>query len=852
VNKQPVPDIAHIRRSLHVLFQPDDVIELRVPKGNSGTISGYYSNHDLLAQKAAELNRLYTLYVTLNRVNPALLARRANRIETRATRTTSDGDIVRRCWLPIDVDPVRPAGVSATGEEHHLALERARELAEWLVDKLGFPRPVMADSGNGGHVLFRIDLPNDEKSTQLVQEALRALDFKFSDSQVVVDAGVFNPARIWKLYGTVSRKGDHTAERPHRMARLLHVPESIEAVPAKLLRALARTLPAEPKPQRQRRDGKLDVGRWLKEQKVAVLREAEYSGRLGRGRKWLIVCPWNNHDDGAAYVIQFDSGAITAGCLHASCQGRSWHDLRDAYEPGWRERKGKRRRAKPQAKQDESARESDLASATEADQIEEAYEADDDPFRLARIVLRAMPTLKWWRSEFYVWEHPAYRLIHNEDLRARVTILVKEEFDRIAAEQAEDDQADAPKRRKVSRPLISNVFLALESLCNLQWAHEPPTWLIDDPPFPAEECLVTKTGILHLPSLVAGRPSLFPPSEDLFTTNFVDYEFDPAATCPLWQQFLNQLWADDPSSISTLQEIMGYLLTPDTSQQKIFAFIGPTRSGKGTIGRVLRALVGEQNVAAPSLSNLQSDFGLQPLLGKTVAVIGDARLSGRSDMATIVERLLSISGEDAQTVNRKHLPQVTTQLKVRFVLLSNELPRLADASATLPSRMILLKFTQSWLGREDKKLTSKLLAELPGILNWAIHGWHRLRQRGYFVQPESGQELIDQLNEISSPVKAFVNECCVLDSCHQVCISDLYAAWKLWCERKGKRPGTEQTFGRDLRAAVPSLEITRPRSDTDRKRHYVGIGLTVEYRRQLEEEQQRAETTKDRGSSMLW
>jgi putative DNA primase/helicase len=154
-----------------------------------------------------------------------------------------------------------------------------------------------------------------------------------------------------------------------------------------------------------------------------------------------------------------------------------------------------------------------------------------------------------------------------------------------------------------------------------------------------------------------------------------------------------------------LQEWFGYCLLPDTSQQKILLMVGPRRSGKGTIACLLRALVGPQNTASPTLAGLGTNFGLWPLLGKTVAIISDARLSGRSDVAPITERLLSISGEDAQNIDRKNMSIVTTTLRVRFMILTNELPRLNDASGALAGRMVLLYMGTSWYGREDKALT---------------------------------------------------------------------------------------------------------------------------------------------------
>jgi putative DNA primase/helicase len=287
------------------------------------------------------------------------------------------------------------------------------------------------------------------------------------------------------------------------------------------------------------------------------------------------------------------------------------------------------------------------------------------------------------------------------------------------------------------------------------------------------------------------------------------------------------LWPNDPQSIATLQEWFGYLLTLDTRQQKILLLVGPKRSGKGTIARLIRALLGEQNVACPTLSSLGTPFGLWPLLGKSVAMIQDARLSGRTDAAAVAERLLSISGEDAQTIDRKFLPPVTGKLHTRFMLLTNELPKLTDSSGALPGRMILLRLERSWYGQEDTTLTDRLLSELPGILLWAIAGWKRLRDRGHFLQPDAGKELIGELNDLASPVGAFVRErCTVAPGCH-IERAALFDAWKIWCAQQGREhPGDSATFGRNLRAAVPSIGDAQPRTDTgQRTRVYEGICL---------------------------
>lgn len=277
-----------------------------------------------------------------------------------------------------------------------------------------------------------------------------------------------------------------------------------------------------------------------------------------------------------------------------------------------------------------------------------------------------------------------------------------------------------------------------------------------------------------------------------------------------------------------MQEWFGYSLTCDTRQQKMLVVVGPKRSGKGTIARVQRKLIGLQNVAGPTLASLSSNFGLWPLLGKTLAIISDARLSGRTDQSIVVERLLSISGEDALTVDRKCLEPVTVKLATRLMMLTNELPRLSDASQALASRMILLRLTRSFYGREDLSLTDKLLTELPGILLWAIEGWWRLQERGHFVQPDSALELLGELNDLSSPISAFVRDRCVVGPAYRTPVDDLFAAWRTWCEANGrKEAGTIQTFGRDLLAALPQIRRVRPQVGDERYRGYEGIGLRM-------------------------
>lgn len=442
-----------------------------------------------------------------------------------------------------------------------------------------------------------------------------------------------------------------------------------------------------------------------------------------------------------------------------------------------------------------------------------------DPAHVAKRFLSTLNVadacrLRYYRSEFHYWEAGGYRALPHDDLRSKLVEYMAREFN------------------QVHRGHVSDVLEHIRSQSLVGSHIELPAWLEpkSKSDWAPEKCVAVKNGLFHLQSYAEQRECLVPATPRFFTTANVGYSFDADAPQPVeWLRFLDSLWGDDWQSITTLREFFGYCLTSDTSLQKLLLIVGPKRSGKGTILRVLRALVGTSNVAAPTLSSLTERFGMWSLIGKQLAIVSDARLSGRADQSVITERILSITGEDAQTIDRKNLQPITLKLNTRFIIVTNELPRLGDASGALVSRMILLRTPNSFFGHEDHGLTDKLLAELPSIFLWAVSGWQSLRERGRFIQPDSALDTLAELSDLSSPISAFVREKCDVDPQLSVPVDDLYAAWKTWCEASGKtRPTDKATFGRDLSAQVSSIKRTRPHAqDGGRFYAYEGIGLKL-------------------------
>ena len=161
------------------------------------------------------------------------------------------------------------------------------------------------------------------------------------------------------------------------------------------------------------------------------------------------------------------------------------------------------------------------------------------------------------------------------------------------------------------------------------------------------------------------------------------------------------------------------------------------------------------------------------------------------------------------------------------MLLTNELPRLNDASGALASRFLILNMTESFYRREDHGLTDRLMEELPQIFAWAVDGWGRLQKRGHFVQPKSVEQLVEELDDLGSPTKAFLADCCKIEVGAEIEIGSLFSAWKVWCEEHGRDAvGDVQTFGRNLRAAEPRITKGEKREGYKRSRIYKGIKLS--------------------------
>ena len=419
-------------------------------------------------------------------------------------------------------------------------------------------------------------------------------------------------------------------------------------------------------------------------------------------------------------------------------------------------------------------------------------------------------TLRYWHGGWWAWRSSYWVEIEPRTVRSLLYCFTEHALYISGKEVA----PWAPTRRK-----IGDLLEALSAIVILSDEIDQPCWIDRRV---SGTIVAVANGLLDITSrqLHAHTPLYF-------NQTAVPFVYNAGAPKPQqWLDFLEQLWPHEPEAIDVLGEWFGYVISGRLDLHKIMLMVGPTRGGKGAIARVLTALIGNRNVAGPTLNSLGGDFGLAPLIGKPLAIISDARFVGKNSNI-VVERLLSISGEDTLTVNRKYRDQWTGKLPSRLHVISNELPRLGDASTAVVGRIVLLLLSRSWLGKEDHELETRLHLELPGILNWSLVGLERLTvtNENRFTRLGSADEAITTMRDLASPVAAFVREKCEVDATKETEVDVLYGAYKTWCEDNEHSKASKQMFGRDLRAAVPSVRKTRPRSGTERHQVYAGIGL---------------------------
>jgi P4 family phage/plasmid primase-like protien len=437
--------------------------------------------------------------------------------------------------------------------------------------------------------------------------------------------------------------------------------------------------------------------------------------------------------------------------------------------------------------------------------------------QFALINEREYTPIRRWRGDWYQYGGGCWKRLEDDDFHKRLYDCLE------TATYLNKDGAPIPWNPTERK--IASVAHALRSVVLVDAGTDAPHWLDGR----NERVIAFQNTLLR----VSDRKQI-DCTPAYFNTNVLPFDYDPVPPeARRWQQFLAELWPDDPESIAALQEWFGYVVSGRTDLHKMMAIFGPPRTGKGTIVAVLESLIGAANHSGTSADDLSGNFGLEPLIGKSLAVIDEMAVSGSGKKFVAV--LKNISGEGRPSVNRKNRTAWNGRLAVRFMLIANERTNLPDASGAIIDRMVVLNTAVSFASRPDIELRNALETELPGIFNWALDGLDRLTAQGRFTVPSSTRGFVGEMHSASSPVTDFIEEKCAFNPEGYVSRTRLYRMWREWCEQNGLSSGSINSLLAKIRAAFGSRiecnNSTKRGPRGNQERVFLGIELRPEVER---------------------
>ncbi len=475
---------------------------------------------------------------------------------------------------------------------------------------------------------------------------------------------------------------------------------------------------------------------------------------------------------------------------------------------------GRKRRRRRQPAHNSAAHSSHLG------RTHRSKEACNDPHRLARAILSrigrdAHGRIKLRSYANLWWEHDGRRYVWQDqtDFETRITAEIKTLFD-------EWDASDSQGHRlKVTQALVSNVLNALRSEPGVR-VHKgltQPIWLgvVRHTNF-----LAFQNGLLDLNELTSGNtPQLRPHTPEWFSPVCLPYDYEPTASAPGWEQFLNWMFNHDPELIRVTQEWFGYCVVMDTSLEKMLIAVGLGSNGKSVLLKTLERMLGRDNVSAVPLEDFANEFRLAATVGKLANIVSEI-----GDVTRLPEgKLKQFTSGELMSFNRKYRDPIEANATARLVFATNKIPRFSDKTEGVYRRLIILPCDRQIREHErDQHLAEKLQQELPGILNWALRGLIALNKQGGFTRAAKSEAALEDHRSSSDPERKFLHEeCCAGGSIETV---TLFRRYQAWCRDHGNTPVNDTEFGRVVKIVYPDAKRRRD-STGNRPYRYFGISL---------------------------
>ena len=837
----------------NLFFNPGELTEIRAfgcsGKGpwegwarGTGAVFGYFNDADAFAEAAEKLEKVKPtgIYFTLNPVMPDFIGRSNNRLKapTTKTKTTSDGNIQFIRWLPIDFDPLRDGGgsdLNTTKEELETAWSLRNSIHEDILkNKIGY-KGIPAISGNGAHLLFRLpDLPNNEDNKNKVRLALSGIKSRWGNPLVDIDQKVFNPARIWKLYGTTARKCDHTEKRPQRVSYIQFDGEKCPTlndikVNENILDELAKHAPMENpyKPESGRppnvfpikRDypakrnyddnGKFDVEKYLSHYGVAITKIK--LPEAGKPFTYYEIdrCLFNPDHRREAGISHEESGTLRYHCFHNTCKGYSWHDARrvisgtDSLAPFMEGYRPSRLRPASSRKYDPAPQTHQPSySGSAAHTI--AYDAG--PIHFIRANSKGRESLD-----------PAAAADHFEAQLSPIycTGGEKQQFFQYDPCGVWKPYSHGKLRRIIRSELADKA---------------KPSWIKQIVEMLEFQCYKDQTEIDEDPmyiNLINGmwgieEQELLPHDPKYNSKLQLNLNYDTDAEAPIFTETINGIFKDDPLKIQTLQDFIGYCFFPKILFPGVLFAIGDGGNGKGVIEHVITKLFGAGAVSHTSLKDMNEPWGPYELYGKYVNTVSETSPE-KCDMTGF--KAISAGDPISAKIKYQVHPFIFHPFAKHYISM-NQLPYMAEKTRSVFRRITVLEFEQNFTGANaDPYLKEKLEDELDGIFIWALDGLYNVLENKCLTTPESVARAKERFKYKASPILTFAQEICVIDPNATASPPVLFRRYRQWCVDSGIKSALgKSSFYEEIKL---TFKVHRIRPEGSTIELFKGIGLAA-------------------------
>lgn len=875
----------------NLFFEPGEVVEIRVAglKGEKkgvwegrawGTdvwVFGYFDNVESFSDAVKKLDKAgaTAVYFTPNPPRPELIHRVRNRlvVADKKRTLTSNHEVSCVRWLLIDLDPskeIRPAGISSSDQELAYSQALGKAIKEWLAKNFDFPDPIGAMSGNGYHMVYRLpDLPNEiprgksmSESSELVKRALASIQANFQDRNVDVDQQNFNASRIWKLYGTVARKGESSVERPHRRSYLFaSAPRTLEdvgIVTKEQLEKLAALTPVDeygrpapgpdsqvpatkkPKSKTSRYThewGNLDISKWLSTYGVRV-KEIKQKGDMTN--YILESCVFNTaHKAPDAMFFKAVNGPLGYKCLHDTCSGLQFKDARQiisqsdslkafmtGYDPSFEK--------KPAA---EKSMGTGVLDSFELDPIVPFPGNEKMPNPIEMNPLEFFQVTHTNRPRFTIKNMSKYIALYTSPICCTSGVFWRyaDGVWSIFPEGILHQMVAQALGEKVQVEWVVNSIKLLQFDLNREEA--------DWPVF--SNMINVKNGMVDLasvqPETLEGEfdlDKLLIPHDPKYGSRVqldVEYDLDAWTETNRWFKTLNEIFPEGrpvehgktcigDEKIRLLKQFAGYTLLNTTKYERCMVMHGSGANGKGTLMDTLSSILGEHNVTELTIEDLGKSFNLPYLQTKLLVTCAELP---QKDSGTGVQKLKQCISGDIVSGELKFGRRIDFRNKAKFLFSMNLYPTISDKSPGFYRKLLVVNFTRRFEEDEmDKELRSDLLKEKNGIFLWMLDGAIDLIKNKRFAETDNMLKDKNIFLKNVNPVLQFGEEC--LDFGEHLIGPKMqtYQRYVKWCSETLHKPLGRSNFYAQMEQQYNAKSARREVGEG--KPHcFLGIGIKM-------------------------